>query len=65
MDEFKEFINYAILGFEQMKEENKADYSQMNAKKLEGTIWLMEYMYSKDKAKEKAEKILNNLELVQ
>lgn len=64
MDEFKEFINYAVLGFNHMREENKEDYSKMTAKKLVGEIWLMEYMYSKDQAKEKAEKILNNLEAV-
>ncbi len=64
MDEFKDFLNYAVLGFSQMRQENKTDYSKMTAKKLVEAIWHMGYMYDKKQAKEKANEILNNLELV-
>ena len=64
MEEFKNFLNYAALGFNKMREENKADLSKMTAKKLIETIWLMSYLYDNKQAKEKADKILNSLELV-
>lgn len=64
MEEFKNFLNYAALGFDKMREENKADLSKMTAKKLIETIWLMSYLYDNKQAKEKADKILNSLELV-
>lgn len=64
MDEIKEFLDYMTLGFDQMRKENKADPSKMTAKKLVETTWLAIIMYDKAQAKEKAEKILNNLELV-
>lgn len=64
MEDFKEFLCYAVLGFNQMREENKEDYSKMTAKKLVEAIWLMGYLYDKKQAKEKADKILNSLELV-
>lgn len=64
MEEFKNFLNYAALGFDKMREENKADLSKMTAKKLIEIIWLMSYLYDNKQAKEKADKILNSLELV-
>lgn len=64
MEEFKEFICYAVLGFNKMREENKTDYSKMTAKKLVESIWHMAYIYDNKNAKEKANKILNSLELV-
>lgn len=64
MEEFKNFLNYAALGFDKMREENKTDLSKMTAKKLIETIWLMSYLYDNKQAKEKADKILNSLELV-
>ena len=47
-----------------MREENKADLTKMTAKKLIETIWLMSYLYDNKQAKDKADKILNSLELV-
>lgn len=64
MEEFKNFLNYAALGFDKMREENKADLTKMTAKKLIETIWLMSYLYDNKQAKDKADKILNSLELV-
>lgn len=64
MDDVKDFMNYVAIGFNQMRQENKSDYSKMTAKKLVETTWLAIIMYDKAQAKEKAEKILNNLELV-
>lgn len=65
MEEFKKFLNYAVLGFNKLREENKNDYSKMTAKKLIETIWLMSFVYDSDVAKQKADKILNSLELQQ
>ena len=64
MDDVKDFMNYMTIGFNQMRQENKPDYSRMTAKKLREATWLAIIMYDKAQAKEKAEKILNNLELV-
>ena len=64
MEEFKEFLNYAVLAFDKMREDNKDDYSKMTAKKLIESIWFIVPMYDKEKAKEKADKIVNSLELV-
>lgn len=62
---FKLFIYYAIVAFEHLQKECKINNTKMTTKKLSETIWLMYYVYDKRKIKEKAENVLNNLELIE
>lgn len=62
---FKLFIYYAVVAFEHLRKECRVNKSKMTAKKLEDTIWLMYYVYDKEKIREKATNILNNLELTE
>ena len=64
MDELKDFLNYVVIGFDKLRQENKKDPSKITSKKLLETIWFIILVYDKSKAKEKANEILNNLELI-
>lgn len=60
---FKLFICYAVVAFDFLRKECKITNKKMTAKKLADTIWLMYYTYDKHKITEKANNVLNNLEL--
>lgn len=64
MEEIKSFLDYMVVGFDIMRQENKSDYSKMTAKKLKEDTWLAIIMYDKKQAQKKANEILSNLELV-
>ncbi len=63
--DFKDFIYYVVLGLKHIQAEKKQanDKNPITAKQLSSATWLMYYVYDLKEAKEKAEKILNNLEL--
>lgn len=60
---FKLFICYAVVAFNHLQSECKITNTKMTAKKLSETIWLMYYIYDKKTITQKANDILNNLEL--
>lgn len=61
---FKIFICYAIVAFDYLQKECKINNTKITPKNLSETIWLMYYVYDRQKIREKAENVLNNLELV-
>ncbi len=62
--DFKTFVNYAVVAFNHLREENKTHSKKMTAKQLAETIWLMYYLYNEQQVNEKAKKILSSLELI-
>ena len=62
--DFKTFVNYAVVAFNHLREENKIHSKKMTGKQLSETIWLMYYLYNEQQINEKAEKILSSLELI-
>lgn len=60
---FKLFICYAVVAFNHLQKECEINNTKMTAKKLSEIIWLMYYTYDKRTIKQKADNIVNNLEL--
>ena len=55
----KKAIEYAQVALKKVQNENKV----VTAKQLGETMWLMYYLYDNDSIHQKANEIINNLEL--
>lgn len=60
--DFKVFINYAVVAFRLLQEENKKRKKIMTAKQLVDTLWFAYETYENDYVKKESQKILSSLE---